>query len=192
MARRMKQAVFLRAVNVGGHNMVSVAAVAKKLGYQNFGAAGTFVAPKGSAAEIREAIVRELGFETDVMVVDGPKLLALVAKAPLAKVEGRAFVAVLGEGPASRASGGAPEDKSRRRRDGMLAKAPGKKPKLPVEDGKGARLVAVDGPFALGVVLPGAKPGTSIGALVERALGVPATVRGWATMERVAEALSKD
>lgn len=160
----MKQAVFLRAVNVGGHNKVSVAAVAKKLGYANIGAAGTFVAPKGSAAQIREDVLRELGFETDVMVVNRPKVLKLVDDAPLARVKGKPFVAVLGGRPAS----------------GV---------KLPVEDGKGSKLVGVDGPFALAIVLPDAKPGTSVTALVEKALGVPATVRGWPTIERVAEAL---
>jgi uncharacterized protein (DUF1697 family) len=160
----MKQVAFLRAVNVGGHNKVSVAAIAKKLGYQNIGAAGTLIAPKGSAGDVRAAIAKELGFETEIMVVNRPKLLALVEKAPLAKVTGRPFVAV-------------------------LAKAPAKKPKLPVEDGKGSRLVAIDGPFALAVVLPDAKPGTTVTGLVEKALGVPATVRGWPTMEKVAKAL---
>ena len=160
----MKQAVFLRAVNVGGHNKVSVAAIAKKLGYVNIGAAGTFIAPKGSAKEIREAITKELGFETAIMVVNRPKVLALVAKKPLALVEGKPFVAV-------------------------LEKAPAKKPKLPIEDGKGSRIVEIDGPFALAVVLPDAKPGTTVTGLVEKALGVPATVRGWPTIERVADAL---
>lgn len=167
-------------MNVGGHNKVSVAAVAKKLGYANIGAAGTFIAPKGSAAEIRKAILDELGFETEVMVVNRPKVLKLVEKNALARVKGKPFVAVLGQGPASKARG---------RRDGVLAKPPAKKPKLPVEDGKGSRLVAIEGPFALAVVLPDAKPGTTVTGLVEKALGVPATVRGWPTMERVAEAL---
>lgn len=160
----MPQAVFLRAVNVGGHNNVSVAAIAKKLGYTNIGAAGTFIAPKGSAAEIRDAILAELGFETEIMVVNRSKILALVDKAPLARVGGRPFVAV-------------------------LARAPAKDPKLPVEDGKGSKLVAVDGPFALALVLPDAKPGTTVTGLVEKALGVPATVRGWPTMEKLADAL---
>lgn len=164
--RGVKQAVFLRAVNVGGHNKVSVAAVAKKLGYVNIGAAGTFIAPKGSAAEIREDVLRELGFETEVMVVNRPKVLALVEKHSLARAKGKPFVAV-------------------------LARTPPKKPKLPVEDGKGSRILAIDGPFALAVVLPDAKPGTTVTGLVEKALGVPATVRGWPTMERVAAALDK-
>lgn len=159
----MKQAVFLRAVNVGGHQKVSVSAIAKKLGYVNIGAAGTFIAPKGSAAEIRAAVTKELGFETPIMVVNRPKVLKLVEAAPLARVEGKPFVAVLEKAA--------------------------KKPKLPVEDGKGSRLVKIDGPFALAVVLPDAKPGTTVTGLVEKALGVPATVRGWPTMERVAKAL---
>ena len=162
----MKQAVFLRAVNVGGNSVTSVAAIAKKLGYVNIGAAGTFIAPKGSAKEIRDAITKELGFETPIMVVNRPKVLKLVEEAPLARVEGKPFVAV-------------------------LAKAPAKKPKLPIDDGKGSRLVKIDGPFALAVVLPDAKPGTTVTGLVEKTLGVAATVRGWPTMERVAEALEE-
>lgn len=151
-------------MNVGGHNNVSVAAVAKTLGYLNVGAAGTFVAPKGSAAEIRAAVLAELGFATDVMVVNRPKVLALVDKAPLARVEGRPFVAV-------------------------LSKPPGRMPKLPVDDGKGSRLLGIDGPFALAVVLPDAKPGTTVTGLVEKTLAVRATVRGWPTMEKLADAL---
>lgn len=167
-------------MNVGGHQNVSVAAIAKKLGLKNIGAAGTFVSHgKLSAAALKKAIAAELGFTTEIIVVPGAKVQALVAKAPLARVEGRPFVAV-------------------------LAKLPSKVPKLPVEDGKGSRLVAtaakrgadapagassVDGPFALAVVLPDAKPGTTVTGLAEKALGVPATVRGWPTIERVAKAL---
>lgn len=164
----MKQVVFLRAVNVGGHQTVSVAAIAKKLGLTNVGAAGTFVSKgKLSAAALKKAIAKELGFETAIIVVPGAKVLALVEKAPLARAKGTPFVAV-------------------------LANAPARLPKLPLDDGKGSRLVAIDGPFALAVVLPDAKPGATVTGLVEKALGVPATVRGWPTIERVAKALAAD
>lgn len=152
-------------MNVGGHQTVSVAAIAKRLGLTNIGAAGTFVARVGTAGALRKAIAAELGFETEIMVVKGAEVTTLVERAPLARAPGRPFVAV-------------------------LARAPAKPPQLPVEDGKGSRLVALDGPFALAVVLPDAKPGTTVTGLVERTLGVPATVRGWPTMEKVAAALA--
>lgn len=158
-------AVFLRAVNVGGTGVTSVAALARSLGLVNIGAAGTFVAHESaSAQELRARVAAALPFETPVMVVAGAKVLRLVDAAPLANEPGRPFVAI-------------------------LAGAPRARPTLPLGDGKGARLVAVEPPFALAVVEEGAKPGTTPGRLVERALGVEATVRGWPTMERVAKAL---
>lgn len=156
-------AVFLRAVNVGAHQRVSVAAVANALGYANIGAAGTFVAPPGSAAAVRKAVTAELGSETDVMVVPAKQVLDLVEAAPLSGAKGKPHVAV-------------------------LARTPRAAPTLPVED-KGVRVVDVRGAFALCLVLPSAKPGAGVNALVDRTLGVPATTRNWATMERVAEAL---
>lgn len=162
----MAYAVFLRAVNVGGSGVTGVAAIAKKLRLTNIGAAGTFVSHgKISAAALRTGIGAELGFETPIIVVPGARVLALVARAPLAKAPGRPFVAVLSGTPKA-------------------------KPKLPIEDGKGSRIVALDAPFALAIVLPDAKPGTTVTGLAEKTFGVPATVRGWPTIERVAKALA--
>jgi uncharacterized protein (DUF1697 family) len=155
----MAHAVFLRAVNVGGHGVTGVADLARKLGMRNIGAAGTFVAPKGSPASLRKAIRAELP-DVDIMIVPAEEVIALVEAAPLEGEEGKPFVVVLAREP--------------------------QMPELPVEQ-KGARLLAVRGVFALALVLPGAKPGTSPTALVERALGVAGTTRGWPTMERVAQ-----
>jgi len=158
----MKHAIFLRAVNVGGTSVTSVAAIAKKLGLKNIGAAGTFVAREGTAADLRAAITAELPLQTDIMIVKATEIQQLVAADPFAKAEGRPYVTV-------------------------LATKPKAMPKLPLEE-RGIRHLRLDGPFLLSVVLPDAKPGTAPSA--ERLLGVPGTARGWPTILRVAAALS--
>lgn len=156
-------AIFLRAVNVGGHRRMSVAEIAKKLGLRNVGAAGTFVSNDArSAVALRKALAAELQVATDILIVPSEDLLALMTRAPLADETGKSFVTI-------------------------LAKAP-EVSKLPVE-AKGVRLVATDGVFALSVVLPSAKPGADVNGLVERTLGVAGTTRGWPTMEKVAKLL---
>lgn len=161
----MSFAVFLRAVNVGGHQSFSTAQLAKDLAafdVTNIGAAGTFVARKGTAAAVKKAIAAKLPFATEIMILDEKELRALVEDEPLAREPGRPFLAVMEKPP--RAA------------------------KLPVEE-KGARVVSVRGPCALCVVLPDARPGTNVTALVEKTFGVPATTRGWPTLERIVSAM---
>lgn len=161
----MSLAVFLRAVNVGGHQSFSTAQLAKDLAafdVTNIGAAGTFVARKGTATALKKALAAKLPFATQIMILDEKDLRALVETAPLARETGRPFVAVMEKPP--RAA------------------------KLPVDE-KGARIVSVRGQCALCVVLPDAKPGTNVTALVEKTFGVPATTRGWPTIARVVAAM---
>lgn len=159
----MSFAIFLRAVNVGGHQSLSVSDVARKLGLTNIGAAGTFIAHRGTAEKMRASIKKEMRFETQIMTVEATELRALVASDPFAGVEGKPYVIILG-------------------------KPPERLPGFPFED-KGVRLLGVRGVFALAVVVPGAPPGTAPN--VERLLGVPGTARGWPTILRVAAALDE-
>ena len=78
----MALVVFLRAVNVGGHNTFKPSVLAKELceyGVVNIGAAGTFVVRKAVSQEkFRRELVNRLGFPTDVMICEGRALAGFV------------------------------------------------------------------------------------------------------------------
>lgn len=171
----MSSVVFFRAVNVGGHQKFQPAKLAKALaefGVVNIGAAGTFVAREHvSETKLRDEILRRLPFKPELMICPGRDLLALArgdwyADAPAGKDLGR-FVSV-------------------------LQKAPRKKPPLPIEQPAGAkwevRVVAITGRFALSVRRFGQ---TYSNAVVEKHLGIPATTRGWNTIETIREILEE-
>lgn len=163
----MRHAVFLRAVNVGGSSVTSVAAIAKKLKLRNIGAAGTFVSyGPSSAPALKKAIAEELGFDTAIIVVPRPEVRGLVARDPFADVEGKAFYVT------------------------VLARKPKDASALPKE-ARGVRYLGVDGRFVLSVVRPDAKPGTTP-LSVEDTLGIAGTARNWNTIVKVAEALDAD
>ncbi len=166
-------AVFLRAANVGGNNVFKPAAVARELAaleVVNVGAAGTFVVrAKASAAAIRKAFREKLPIRVEMAVCPARDVLALVASAPW---KDETF------------------SKDLRGWAAPLCAKPTIRPELPLASpaGKGwwVRLERVEGSFALG--LWRRRPGTLVfpNAVVERALGVPATTRWWETFERVA------
>ncbi|HUR69266.1 MAG TPA: DUF1697 domain-containing protein [Candidatus Thermoplasmatota archaeon] len=163
----MRHAIFLRAVNVGGSGVAGVAAIAKKLGLKNIGAAGTFVSyGPSSAPALAKAVAKELGFDTTIMVVPRPEIRKLVEKDPFAKLDAKQhYVTVLAAKPKSAAA-------------------------LPKE-AKGVRYLGIDGRFLLSAVLPDAKPGTTP-LDVEKLLGVAGTARNWNTILKVAKALDED
>jgi uncharacterized protein (DUF1697 family) len=170
----MAHAVFLRAANVGGRNVFRPAELVRSLehlGVVSVGAAGTFVVRgKASAARIRREILALLPFAPSLAVVPGAEVVALVESRPFDGVrfskDLRGWVAVL---------------------DGL----PKARPELPlaVPAGKAwsVRFEKQEGCFALG--LWQRRPGGFVfpNAVVEKALGVPATMRYWETMVRVAE-----
>jgi uncharacterized protein (DUF1697 family) len=171
----MASVVFFRAVNVGGHQKFQPAKLAKELaqyGVVNIGAAGTFVARENvSETKLREEILRRLPFKPELMICPARDLLALArgnwyADAPAGKDVGR-FVSV-------------------------LQKAPRVKPRLPIEQPTGAkwevRVVAITGRFVLSVRRLGQ---TYSNAVVEKHLGVPATTRGWNTIETIRDILEE-
>jgi uncharacterized protein (DUF1697 family) len=78
--------VFLRGVNVGGHRTFRPSLLARKLreyDVVNVGAAGTFVVRKpGSREKFRAALVRELPFESVVVLCDGADLVRVTEENP--------------------------------------------------------------------------------------------------------------
>ena len=78
--------VFLRGVNVGGHRTFRPSLLARKLkeyDVVNVGAAGTLVVLKpGSRTAFREALLRSLPFEAEVVICEGRDLVHLMAEHP--------------------------------------------------------------------------------------------------------------
>src|SRR6266853_4540306 len=77
----MSSVVFIRAVNVGGHQKFQPGKLAKELsdfGVVNIGAAGTFVVRENvSQAKLREEIWRRLPFQPELMICPAANVLAL-------------------------------------------------------------------------------------------------------------------
>jgi uncharacterized protein (DUF1697 family) len=165
----MQVVAFLRAVNVGGKTL-RTAALADALGLVNVAAAGTFVALQArSAAAVAAAIRKRLPFETEVIALPGSEILALLEGSPFARAQGDA-----------------------QRFASFLAGEPGSV-RLPVDRPEGSdwevRVALVSGRCALCLRRPGGPRALYPNAVVEKVLGVPATTRGWATLEAVGKIL---
>jgi uncharacterized protein (DUF1697 family) len=168
----MGHVVFLRAVNVGGKNLLRPAALARALEHLdvvNVGAAGTFVVRgHASVARIRREILAHLPFALALAVVPAREVVALLQSKPFAGVELskdlRAWVAVLHERPRIQSE-------------------------LPVLVPAGTkwsvRFDRVQGPFALGLWRRRPEGFVFPGEIVEKALGTAATTRWWETFEKV-------
>ena len=169
----MAHVVFLRAANVGGKNVfrpAQLAAALKHLDVVNVGAAGTFVvrAP-APAARIRQEFRARLPLELAMVVVPAREVLALVRARPFDGVvfskELRGWVAVL---------------------HGRATFRPALPISAPAAKDWSVRLDRVSGRFALGLWRRQASGFVFPGHVVETALGPPATMRWWETLERVA------
>jgi uncharacterized protein (DUF1697 family) len=166
--------VFLRAVNVGGKNVVRPALLARSLeplDVVNVGAAGTFVVRgKASAARIRREVLAHLPFEPGLVIVAASEVVALARRRPFAGVrfskDRRGWVTILDGRPRSR-------------------------PRLPLSVPAGrswsVRFDSIDGCFALGLWRRQPRGFVFPNQVVEKALGVPATTRWWETFERTAD-----
>jgi uncharacterized protein (DUF1697 family) len=172
----MAHVVFLRAANVGGKNVfrpAKLAASLKHLDIVNVGAAGTFVVRgKASAAAIRKEILSQLPFEPEIVIFPGKQILDLIASEPFRGVtfskDQRGWVAALSGKPRSR-------------------------PALPASTPEGkdwcVRVDRVDGGLALGIWRRSPKRFVYPSDVLESALGVSATTRGWDTFQRIAKIL---
>ena len=164
----MAVAIFLRAVNVGGHGVFSTKALAEGLDLVNIGAAGTFVARRNLSAA---RVARELPFATVVIVRPAAEVIALVRAGPPKAPRGsHIFVSI-------------------------LARAPKTRRELPLERPMGRpwalRVVARRGAFLVCIRRITAQRGLDLSAILQREFGAAVTTRSWRTMVRVAEAASR-
>src|SRR5262245_748703 len=171
----MALVVLLKGINVGGHRTFRPSLLAKQLkqfDVVNVGATGTFVVRKPiSQAKLRAAILRRLPFDANVMICRGSDVLRLTSRDPFA---------------------GQPSGPDVIRFVSVLAKRRPSSSALPLElpsDGKWClRAVTQQGRFVLGVHR---REMRAIGCLgqIEKIFGVPATTRGWNTIQAVARIL---
>lgn len=163
-------AIFLRAINVGGRT-VSTRALADALELVNIQAAGTFVSLDArSAAALARAVESALPFETEVIVRAAAELGTAVES--LEKI---------------------PVPAGAKRFLTLLSTEPEVAPVLPIERPESdweVRVAAVEGPFVLSLDRKrGERRRFYPNEVVERALGVPATTRGWDTIKKVLDKL---
>ncbi len=171
----MALVVFLRAVNVGGHNTFRPSVLAKELSdydVVNIGAAGTFIVRKAVSQEkFRRELLTRIGFPADIMICEGRALAAFAAEDPFAGQASRPDVV---------------------RFVNIMSKPPGALPAIPMqfpEDGEWLlRVLGCRGRFLFGVYKRHMK---AIGYLgrVEKAIGMPATTRNWNTINAILKAL---
>ena len=171
----MALVVFLRGVNVGGHRTFRPSVLARQLcafEVVSIGAAGTFVVRRpGSAAKFRDALLRKLPFETEVVICEGRDLIALETADPF-RAEPFSpgivrFVSVLSSARTIRRS---------------LRAA------LPSEGHWLLRIVAAKGQFVFGMYRRHMK---TIGYLdqIDRIVGAPVTTRNWNTIAAIIRVL---
>jgi uncharacterized protein (DUF1697 family) len=170
----MAQVVFMRAVNIGGHQTFQPSRLARELAefdVISIGAAGTFVARnKVTESKLRKAILSKLPFAPELMICPSEEVLTLndirAFKDPGAGIQ--RFVTVMGKPPST-------------------------VPRLPISAPEKAnwevRVVAVEGRFALSFRRAGGKPQFYPNEIVEKQLGVPGTTRNWTTIAKIYDIL---
>jgi uncharacterized protein (DUF1697 family) len=167
--------VFLRGVNVGGHRTFRPSVLAQKLrafDVVNVGAAGTFVVRKpGSRAAFRDALCKQLPFETVVALCDSRDLVRLQAEDPFAdEPSGPDVVHFIS----------------------ILSKAGRVQPAIPIAFPPAGqwqlRVIASKDRFVLGIYRRQMK---AIGYLgqIDKVFGVPATTRNWNTITAIVRIL---
>ena len=173
----MAQVVFMRAVNIGGHQTFQPSKLACELAefdVVSIGAAGTFVArKKATESKLRKAILSRLPFVPELMICPAEELLALndirAFNDPGAGIQ--RFLTVMGKTPLT-------------------------VPRLPISAPEKTdwqvSVVAVEGRYALSFRRPGGKPQFYPNEIVEKRLGVPATTRNWTTITKIHDILISD
>jgi len=172
----MASVVFLRAVNVGGHQKFQPSVLAKQLaafGVVSVGAAGTFVVhEKVSGAKLRTEMLCRLPFEPEMMICAAGDVLALM--------EDEAFQGMSARGNVMRFVS-------------VMQKPLRKAPALPMEQPEGSkwvvRIVAVRGQFVLTLRRKLGGANLYSNAVVEKQFGMPATTRNWNTITTICKLL---
>ena len=178
----MASVVFLRGINVGGANLCKPAQLAKqlkKLDIVNIGAVGTFVVRKNvDHSTLRKKLAAQLKkdfkIKCEIMIVPAKALVDLAKKNPFARQ---------------------PSGPGITRFISVLHKRPKNLPlplplSLPSNKDWLLKIVAIRNQFVLGIYKREMK---AIGYLgkIEKILGVPATVRSWNTIQRIAQILNE-
>ncbi len=172
----MAWVVFLRGVNVGGRKRYKPSRLADDLDdleVTNIGAAGTYVV-RGTddPTVVRDQVEEALPFETQVFVSPGNQILELLEEDPL-------DLAALPEGTKAYVT--------------VLSQAPAQVPKMPLDRPDGEdwqlRLAQVRDASILSLRRPGTAGHWYPNGVVEDVFGMPATTRGWATVERIGRVL---
>ncbi len=171
----MALVVFLRAVNVGGHNACRPSVLAKELreyDVVNIGAAGTFVVRRAVSQEkFRRELLNRLAFPTHIMICEGRALAGFAAEDPFA---------------------GEPSGPEIVRFVNVLSKPLRKLPPIPMkfpDEGEWVlRIMGCRGRFLFGLYK---RQMNAIGFLsrVEKLVGIPATTRNWNTITAILKAL---
>jgi uncharacterized protein (DUF1697 family) len=175
----VRTAAFLRAVNVGGNNLVPMAELRSRMERAGLRNARTFLAsgnatfdsrrsPDAAARELEKLLRAWLGLDVAVMTRGVERLHEVLRADPLAAwrhgAGAKLYVAFLATAPSGSAS-------------------------LPLAFGKGGmELVGLDGLEAFVVARPGAVAGKLPNATLEKVLGTAATMRNWNTLERIVSA----
>jgi uncharacterized protein (DUF1697 family) len=169
----MHWVVFLRAVNVGGTNRCQPALIAKQLtrfDIVNIGAVGTFVVREDvSESALRAAFARKLPFKCEIMICPARDIIKL--KDPFSRQPSGPdivrFVSVLAK---------------------RLRALPPLPVNLPSDDDWLVKIIAIQDRCVLGLYRREMKAISYLGK-IEKLLGVPATIRNWNTIEKVAKVL---
>ncbi len=173
----MASVVFMRGVNVGGHKAFRPSELASRLSsldVVSIGAAGTFVVrASAGTAKIRNSFLKQIPFETELMICPAREVLNLVETNPFAvrllpPADGQ-FISVIEERPRTI-------------------------PKLPLRVPEGATawqvsVIAIQGCFVATLMRRVGRKLLYPNEVVEKGLGVAATTRGWPTILKVREAL---
>jgi len=171
----MSWVILLRGVNVGGARKFLPSALAKDLAefeVENLGAAGTFVAhAEVSEARLRRAIADRLPFETEVLICPGSEVLDLLRVDPFGPVAAGSKACL-----------------------SVLVASATLAPRLPLyvpdEPAWEAKVIAARGRYVLSVYRRLSARIVYPNPVVERAFGVGATTRGWATVVALGERLA--
>lgn len=166
----MPSVVFLRAVNVGKANRMSVAALAAAIDAVNLGAAGTLViARKIAEPALRRAVQAQVPFAVEMAIVRGSDVVKLVEEASFT------------------------DEKCDRRFVTVLLDAPKVEPRLPVEEPAGdwqVRIVAIRGRCVLSLWRRHAKL-LYPNQVIEKRWDVRATTRSFDTLVKAAAILTR-
>ncbi len=174
----MASVVFMRAVNVAGHQAFRpsvLAAALKHLDVVSIGAAGTFIVRAAAdEARIRREIRKHLSFDPQLMIRPASELLALVAADPF---------------------GGAGSPKADAQYITVIETRPRPLPPFPIQVPDSSdwqiMLTAIHGHFVATVRRKVKRPPLYPNEVIEKRFCVAATTRGWPTILKIAESLNR-